>query len=119
MLSCEAIKLASKNIKIVNLAGQLSFLQSAALQQDAVMNYVNDSAPMHFASAVNAPTTAVYCSTIPSFGYGPLSDKHFIIEVSENLTCRPCGIHGKKTCPLGHFNCANLITNNQLLSTLG
>jgi len=22
-----------------------------------------------------------------------------------NLTCRPCGLHGKKACPLGHFDC--------------
>jgi ADP-heptose:LPS heptosyltransferase len=43
--------------------------------KDAAMNYVNDSAPMHFASAVNAPVTAVYCSTIPAFGFGPLSDR--------------------------------------------
>ncbi len=116
--ACEQIKQAATGSNIINLAGQLSFLQSAALQQDAVMNYVNDSAPMHFASAVNAPTTAVYCSTLPSFGYGPLSDSHFIVEVTPNLPCRPCGIHGKKACPLGHFNCANLITNQQLLLSL-
>ena len=116
--ACEQIQQSANGSNIINLAGQLSFLQSAALQQDAVMNYVNDSAPMHFASAVNAPTTAVYCSTLPSFGYGPLSDNSFIIEVTPNLPCRPCGIHGKKACPLGHFNCANLITNQQLLLSL-
>jgi heptosyltransferase-2 len=116
--ACNAIIKATARPNITNLAGQLSFLQSAALQQDAVMNYVNDSAPMHFASAVNAPTTAVYCSTLPSFGYGPLSDTSFIVEVTPNLPCRPCGIHGKKACPLGHFNCANLITNQQLLLSL-
>ena len=118
MFACEDIKLAATHPNIFNLAGQLNFLQSAALQQDAVMNYVNDSAPMHFASAVNAPITAVYCSTLPSFGYGPLSDVNFIVEVAPNLPCRPCGIHGKKACPLGHFNCANLITNQQLLLSL-
>ena len=118
MFACEYIKLESKNTKVLNLAGQLNFLQSAALQQDAVMNYANDSAPMHFASAVNAPTTAVYCSTMPNFGYGPLSDVQFIVEVTPNLPCRPCGIHGKKACPLGHFNCANFITNEQLLKGL-
>ena len=86
--------------------------------QTAVMNYVNDSAPMHFASAVNAPVTAVYCSTIPAFGFGPLSDKHFIIETLEPLNCRPCGLHGYRACPLGHFHCAKKITDNQLLETL-
>ncbi len=116
--ACDAIQQTVTHLNVSNLAGKLQFLQSAALQQDAVMNYVNDSAPMHFASAVNAPTTAIYCSTLPSFGYGPLSDRRFIVEVTEKLTCRPCGIHGKNTCPLGHYNCANLITNEQLLNTL-
>ncbi len=56
--------------RVVDLSGQLPFLQSTALMRGAVMNYVNDSAPMHFASAVNAPVTAVYCSTIPALDLG-------------------------------------------------
>ena len=64
----DAIKEGSKNVRITNLSGSLTFLQSAALQKGAYMNYVNDSAPMHFASAVNAPVTAIYCSTVPAFG---------------------------------------------------
>jgi heptosyltransferase-2 len=84
----------------------------------ALMNYVNDSAPLHFASAVNAPVTAVYCSTIPAFGFGPLSDERFIVEIPEPLECRPCGLHGYKACPLGHFNCAYHIGDHQLLQTL-
>ena len=100
------------------LAGQLNFLQSAALMRDAAMNYVNDSAPMHFASSVNAPVSAVYCSTIPAFGFGPLSDRSHIIEVQEPLECRPCGLHGYKACPLTHFNCARHIQDSQLLQTL-
>ncbi|MBO9636419.1 MAG: glycosyltransferase family 9 protein, partial [Chitinophagaceae bacterium] len=74
--------------------------------------------PMHFASAVNAPVTAIYCSTLPSFGFGPLSDKQFIVEVKENLPCRPCGLHGRKACPLGHFKCALDIQDDQLLDSL-
>ncbi len=115
---CNEIVNASLNPKLASLCGQLSFLQSAALQQGAVMNYVNDSAPMHFASAVNAPVTAVYCSTLPSFGYGPLSDKNFIVEIEEKLYCRPCGIHGYKACPEKHFRCAMDIKDEQLLKII-
>ena len=114
----EEIKNTTTHASVVNLCGQLSFLQSAALMKDAQMNYVNDSAPMHFASAVNAPVTAIYCSTLPSFGFGPLSDKKFIVETEEKLDCRPCGLHGRKACPLGHFNCAYTIKVAQLLNTL-
>lgn len=115
---CNTIRLQSKHLEVNNLAGQLNFLQSAALLKDAMMNYVNDSAPLHFASSVNAPVTAVYCSTVPAFGFGPLSVNSHIIEVTPNLSCRPCGLHGRKTCPLGHFNCARLITDTQLLAVL-
>jgi len=103
---------------MVNLCGQLSFLQSAALMKRATMNYVNDSAPMHFASAVNAPVTAVYCSTLPAFGFGPLSDQSFIVQKEEPLYCRPCGLHGRKECPEGHFKCAFDIREEQLLRTM-
>ncbi len=115
---CEEIRTESSNNRIENLAGKLSFLQSAALMKDAAMNYVNDSAPMHFASAMNAATTAVYCSTLPAFGFGPLSDNSAVVEISEPLYCRPCGLHGYKACPEGHFRCARDIFDRQLLERL-
>lgn len=101
-----------------NLCGELSYLQSVALMKHAVMNFVNDSAPMHFASAVNAPVAVVYCSTIPGFGYGPLSDIRHVIEHSAPLYCRPCGLHGHAACPEGHFRCALEISPQQLLASL-
>jgi heptosyltransferase-2 len=117
-LLSEEIKKATENPLVENLCGKLSFLQSAALMKDALMNYVNDSAPMHFASAMNAPVTAVYCSTLPLFGFGPLSDKSYIVEISEPLYCRPCGLHGRKACPEAHFFCAYKIRDEQLLEVL-
>jgi len=102
---CEEIKKISNNKNVVNLSGKLTILASAALMQNAKMNYVNDSAPLHIASAMNAPVTAYFCSTIPNFGFRPLSDNSVVIEVKEKLKCRPCGLHGKKECPEGHFNC--------------
>jgi len=117
--SCERIKsLSTSSNSIVVLAGKLSFLESAALMEKAVMNYVNDSAPMHIASSMNAPVAAIFCSTVPSFGFGPLSDKSFNIETTEKLSCRPCGLHGKKVCPEGHFKCAEGIEKEQLLEVL-
>ncbi|MEN9994638.1 MAG: hypothetical protein RL762_1295 [Bacteroidota bacterium] len=95
---------AANSSEVVNLAGQLTLLQSAALMAGAQHNYVNDSGPLHLASATNAPVSAFFCSTVPEFGFGPLSDKASIIEV-QGLDCRPCGIHGHKSCPKGHFKC--------------
>lgn len=102
---CDEIIEKSGNQNAENLCGKLSLLESAALMQDAQMNYVNDSAPMHLASSMNAPTAAIFCSTIPEFGFGPLSDDSRVIQIEKPLACRPCGLHGKKSCPEGHFKC--------------
>jgi heptosyltransferase-2 len=107
-----------QNIQIENLAGKLGLLASAALMRDAVMNYVNDSAPMHLASAINAPTCAIFCSTSPNFGFTPLAKKSFVVQIDKDLACRPCGLHGKKSCPKGHFKCGEEIKTAQLLEGL-
>ncbi|HLG04419.1 MAG TPA: glycosyltransferase family 9 protein [Bacteroidia bacterium] len=103
---CDEIRRAVNRNNIVNLCGQLTFLQSIALMEKAKMNFVNDSAPLHFASSVNAPVTAIFCSTIPAFGFGPLSEKAVIIETDVALKCKPCGLHGHSQCPELHFKCA-------------
>lgn len=113
---CNEIVKATTNLKdnaltgmnIISLTGKLSFLASAALMKHATMSYVNDSAPMHLASAVNAPVAAIFCSTIPDFGFGPLSDSSHLLETKLNLDCRPCNLHGRKACPKGHFKCAEI-----------
>jgi lipopolysaccharide heptosyltransferase II len=114
---CEAIQAKSQHQQLTILAGKLTFLQSAALMEKARMNYTNDSAPMHIASAMNAPTTAIFCSTVPEFGFGPLSTQSTVLQTPLTLACRPCGLHGRRACPEGHFNCAHSILfgnkNNQ------
>jgi heptosyltransferase-2 len=115
---CAEILSGSSRGDVFNIAGQLNLLEAAALIKGAQLNYVNDSAPMHLASATGAPVAAIYCSTIPAFGYGPLSDTQFIVETLELLPCKPCGLHGKKACPLGHFKCGHTITTAQLLAPL-
>ena len=115
---CDKIIHLSGHKNAINLSGHLSFLESAALMKDAKMNFTNDSAPMHLASAVNAPVTVIFCSTIPGFGFGPLSDQSNVVEIREKLTCRPCGLHGLKSCPEKHFKCALNIEADQLTGLL-
>jgi heptosyltransferase-2 len=104
---CNELRDRSKT-NAINLAGKLSLLQSAALMKDAERNFVNDSGPLHLASSVNARVTAFFCSTIPAFGFGPLSDDSEIRETKEKLDCRPCGLHGYSACPKGHFKCGEI-----------
>lgn len=100
-------------VRLFNMAGKLSLHQTALLLKNASQVYANDSALLHLASAVNTPVTAIFCSTLPSFGFFPLSDQSRIWETSTPLPCRPCGVHGKNSCPLKHFECAQV---NQMMS---
>jgi heptosyltransferase-2 len=110
---CDEIIQIATHTNIINLAGKLSILESAALMQYALMNFVNDSAPLHIASAMNAPVRAIFCSTVTDFGFGPLSNNSKVIEIQEPLKCRPCGLHGHRSCPEKHFHCAEKIQPKQ------
>jgi heptosyltransferase II len=94
-------------VKIV--AGQLRFQASAVLMAHAKMNFVNDSAALHLASAVHAPVTAVFCSTLPEFGFGPIyKDNGETLELDLSLSCRSCGLHGRNHCRMQYFKCGSL-----------
>lgn len=112
---CEMIKNNINHPKVKNLCGQLTILQTASLMGDAVMNFSNDSAPTHIASSMNAPIVTIYCSTVPEFGFGPISTNAHVVETEEHLACRPCGLHGRKSCPEKHFLCAYTINKERLL----
>ncbi|RXK52462.1 glycosyltransferase family 9 protein [Aquirufa rosea] len=100
---------------VLNETGKHALLASAYIFQESRMSFVNDSGPMHLCSAENVPTVAVFCSTIPDFGFGPLADWNRVIETKQSLTCRPCGDHGKKHCPLQHYACGESIEAQALL----
>lgn len=103
------IELSGCSDRCENLAGEVSLMDSAFLIQGANSVWVNDSAPLHLGSAVGTPVRAFFCSTVPAFGFGPLSPGSRVIETAQPLNCRPCGLHGKRECPQKHFDCGNTI----------
>src|SRR5690606_13829362 len=113
---CDRIRKDFPNTE--NLCGMLNLLDSAALMEKAKRVFVNDSAPLHLASCVNAKTTAIFCSTVPEFGYTPLADDSVVVDTGKTLSCRPCGLHGHKACPLGHYKCSEDIEIQRVLETI-
>lgn len=107
---CNAINEATDQ-RCINQIGKISMLESIALTKAAEMNYVNDSSPLHMASAMNAPVTAFFLNTSSKFGFTPTSDVSIIRETTLDLECRPCGFSGKKSCPKGHFKCSEIEPN--------
>lgn len=91
------------SVKPVNACGKLSLLESAALISKARLVISNDSAPTHMAVAMRVPVIAIFGSTVPEFGFYPYGDDNTVIR--KFVYCQPCGIHGRRRCPEGHFRC--------------
>jgi heptosyltransferase-2 len=104
---------ASGRADIIDATGRLSLLGSAALMRRALFVVTNDSAPLHLASAMNAPTVAIFGPTVPAFGFGPLADRRLVVQ-HETLPCRPCDAHGPRECPLGHWRCMRQVAPERI-----
>lgn len=101
---CERIRIAAGKAKVLNVAGHLTVLQSAALIRSAAVLVTNDSAPLHLAGAVGTPVVSIFGATSPAFGFGPRGPRDVVLEI-QGLPCRPCAIHGGDRCPVGTFDC--------------
>lgn len=111
-------RLAQGRPNVSNAAGELSLLGLVAAVQMAKVVVANDSAPLHVASATDTPTVALFTSTVPRFGFGPRASKHVVVEAATELHCRPCGRHGRKRCPEGHFKCGWELSVQSVLEAL-
>ncbi|MEI7934462.1 MAG: glycosyltransferase family 9 protein [Chlorobiaceae bacterium] len=91
---------------VVNLAGNCSIMQTAAILErcDAVL--CNDTGLMHIASAFGKKLFVIFGSSSPAFGFLPYHAPYELFQV-EGLPCRPCSHIGRELCPRGHFRCMN------------
>src|SRR5213595_2038991 len=101
----------------VSGCGRLSVRQAAEAIRRAVVLVTNDSAPLHFAQAVDTPTVAIFGSTVPSFGFGPRGPRDRVVQVG-GLACRPCSAHGPSSCPLGHHLCMKSLSVQDVLQAI-
>jgi len=93
-----------KTENVENIIGKSSLLELKAIFDRSDVVVTNDSSPIHIASATEIFIIAIFGATVREFGFYPWSKNSMVIE-TEGLKCRPCGIHGGKSCPEGHFKC--------------
>jgi heptosyltransferase-2 len=72
-----------------------------------------DSGPMHVAAAFQVPTVAIFGPTKDDETSQWMNDKSIIVK--KNLDCQPCM---KRTCPLQHHDCMNLIKAVDVLDSV-
>lgn len=98
---------------IISTAGEISLKFLPALLSKCKILITNDSGPMHVAVSVGTPVVAFFGPTVQEFGFYPLGEKDIVIE--EDISCRPCSLHGTETCPKIHFKCMKNISIETIL----
>jgi lipopolysaccharide heptosyltransferase II len=101
----------------LNLAGKLTFIESAALLQQSRLLVTNDTGVMHMAGAVGTPVVAIFGPTTRELGFFPFRSASRVIE-HEQLNCRPCSFHGTARCPRKHFRCMQEILPDQIIQAV-
>ena len=102
---------------MTDLAGKTTFNELAAEIRDCAILVTNDSAPFHIATAVKTPALVIFCATMPKFGFAVRAKTNRIVNVE--LPCKPCSLHGGKSCWLGHFRCAERIKAREVIEKVG
>ncbi len=103
--------------RAINLAGELTILQSAAVIANCDLLICNDSGALHMANAMQTDVFAFFGPTVRSFGFFPFRPQDRVFEIAD-LYCRPCGKHGHKECPEGHFRCMLEIKPEMVLQAI-
>jgi lipopolysaccharide heptosyltransferase II len=86
------------------LAGERSLGETIQLLGRCDLFVGHDSGLTHLAAGRGCRVVAIFGSTTPSLGFAPWGPHNTIIE-NAKLDCRPCHVHGRDSCPKGHFKC--------------
>lgn len=100
----------------INMAGKTGIPEMIWIAKRASVIICNDSMALHLASALKIPNVAIFCSTTPSFGFGPWKNRAIVVE--KELSCRPCGRHGKRECPKHSEACMKKISPEEVLTAV-
>lgn len=112
--------LRNENPLVNNLAGQLRFDAEIALMKKLDVMVSMDSSNMHLATLAGTPVVSIWGATHPMAGFGPLGhNDHLIAQIStEELSCRPCSVFGKKPCFREDYACLNYLTTEMVLNKI-
>jgi len=96
-----------------NLAGSTTIPELINHISNLDLFITGDSGPMHVAAAFQVPTVAIFGPTKDDETSQWMNEKSIIVK--KNLDCQPCM---KRTCPLGHHNCMNLVKAADVLDAV-
>jgi heptosyltransferase-2 len=101
--------------RVNNLAGRTSLSEWLSLIAAMDLVITNDSSPTHIACALRVPVVTVFGPTTTDQGFSPWGNSSRVVETA-GLACRPCGEHGARRCPEGHFQCMGRVRPGHVLA---
>ena len=107
----------ASNLEVINLAGCGDLDTALYLAKHARLMICNDSMALHMASAYKIPTVAIFCATVPEFGFGPWQNRALIVG-KKGLSCRPCARHGSRQCPNQTRACMDKLPTTEVIEAI-
>ncbi|PKN77798.1 MAG: glycosyl transferase family 9 [Candidatus Cloacimonetes bacterium HGW-Cloacimonetes-1] len=102
--------------RTTNLCGRFQIGDLIAVINGLDLVLSNDSGPMHLAAALQKAQIAIFGSVHPKLGFAPLNDRAIVL--CADLDCQPCSLHGRESCPLGHFRCMTEISPESIVRSI-
>jgi ADP-heptose:LPS heptosyltransferase len=84
---------------VVDLCGQTTLSELAALLHRSAGCITNDSGPMHLAVALERPVVSIFGPTDPLW-IGPYRRRDAVLKAE--LSCAPCYLRELRRCPYDH-----------------
>jgi heptosyltransferase I len=106
---CEAVAALAPGA--INLAGETTLPELAALTCRSAICVTNDSGPMHLAVALGRPVVSVFGPTNPLWA-GPYHRADAVLQAG--IPCSPCYLRQLSRCMYGH-DCMNKITAQAII----
>ncbi len=109
---CRAV--AEQCAGVLDLCGQTTLSELAALLQRAAISVTNDSGTMHLTVAVGRPVVSVFGPTDPLW-IGPYRRPGAVVQA--NVPCAPCYLRKRRACPHEHA-CMRDVTTEMVIERI-
>src|SRR6202008_690874 len=96
---------------VVNLAGETTLTELAAVIRRSTICLTNDSGPMHLAVALDRPVVSIFGPT-DAVWIGPYGRAGAVVQTQ--LSCSPCYLRLLNRCPHDHA-CMRAITSAEVI----
>lgn len=100
------------NSRAEDLVNKTGLRETCALLSQCLCLVTGDSGPMHLATATGTPVIGLFGPTTREWGFFPSGPDDIVLEAEH--PCRPCSLHGQKTCSRQEF-CLSQISPESVL----